>query len=253
LVRSTLGNTGFELSPIGYGAFKIGRNENIKYPTGYELPTEGEACRILNGVLDLGVNYIDTAPAYGLSEVRIARCIAARKDEFVLSTKVGETFENGESTYDFSGEGVLRSIRRSQERLGIEVLDIVFVHSDGNDRAILNETEIVPTLRQLKDNGVIKAIGFSGKTIEGARQSLSWADVLMVEYHLEDTSHDQVMHEAMGRGVGVIVKKGLASGRLDPTEAVQFVLSHPAVTSMVIGSLNIDHLRANLDVAQSQA
>ena len=70
MVYRRLGRTGLNVSPIGFGAFKIGRNEQIKYPKGYELPDDDSTDALLNGVLDLGVNLIDTAPAYGGRDVR---------------------------------------------------------------------------------------------------------------------------------------------------------------------------------------
>jgi len=243
-----LGKTGFSVSPIGFGAFKIGRNQKIKYPQPYDLPDERTVESLLNSLLDMGITYIDTAPAYGLSEERIGKSIAHRREEFVLSTKVGETFEDGVSTYDFSEEGVHRSIQRSLERLKTDVLDLVFLHSDGDDLSILNETDAVAALCDLKQQGLIKAVGMSGKTVKGARQSLEWADVLMVEYHLNDQSHEEVIAEAVARGIGVIVKKGLAAGHLDADEAIRFVLSHRNISSLIIGGLNLDHMRCNLAV-----
>jgi aryl-alcohol dehydrogenase-like predicted oxidoreductase len=64
----TLGRSGIRVSPLGFGAFKIGRNQGIKYPSSYDLPDEKSVSRLLNELLDLGITYIDTAPAYGLSE-----------------------------------------------------------------------------------------------------------------------------------------------------------------------------------------
>ena len=248
--RRPLGRTGIELSPIGFGAFKIGRNQGIKYAHGYDLPDDDEVVRLLHGVLNLGINYIDTAPAYGLSEERIGQAIGHRKDQFILSTKVGETFENGASVYDFSGRAIERSLTRSCERLRTDALDLVFIHSDGNDLRIQRDSEALKTLTKAREHGIVRAIGFSGKTIEGAQAALDWADAIMVEYHLQDTSHDQVMRQAHERGVGVIVKKGLASGRLPPHDAIPFVLAHPAVTSMVIGGLNLNHIQANLEASR---
>jgi len=248
-----LGRTPFELTPLGFGAFKIGRNIGIKYPQPYDLPADDEARALLNGVLDLGINYIDTAPAYGLSEQRIGELIGHRNDAFTCSTKVGETFENGRSTYDFSESAVRASIERSRQRLKRDTLDIVFIHSDGRDESVLRETEVVRTLQELKSDGVITAIGFSGKTVEGARLALPWADAIMVEYHIKDRSHEPVMKEAHESGVGVVVKKGLASGRLGAAKAVAFVLANPHVTSLVVGGLNLEHLRANITTVQSIA
>jgi aryl-alcohol dehydrogenase-like predicted oxidoreductase len=248
-IVTPLGRTELRLPPLGFGAFKIGRNEGIKYPQPYALPSEDEVQRLLNGVLDLGCTFIDTAPAYGLSEERIGRAIGRRRGEFVLSTKVGETFVDGRSAFDFSRRGVEASLERSLNRLQTDVLDIVLIHSDGNDLRILCETEVVAVLREWKQAGRIRAIGLSGKTIAGAQQALSWADVLMVEYHLHDDSHSAIMTEAANRGVGVLVKKGLASGRLPPDEAIRFVLAHSAVTSLIVGGLSLDHFAANWHTA----
>jgi aryl-alcohol dehydrogenase-like predicted oxidoreductase len=237
------------ISPVGFGAFKIGRNQGVKYPTSYDLPDDATVTRLLNGLLDAGVDLIDTAPAYGLSEDRIGRAIAGRREEFTLSTKVGETFENGESVYDFSAESVRASVERSLRRLQTDVLDVVFVHSDGRDIEIIEQTPVVETLLEMKSRGLMRAIGFSGKTVDGARRALDWADVLMVEYHLDDRSHEDVISEAAGRGVGVLVKKGLAAGHLSAEEAIQFVLGNAHVDALVVGGLNLDHILANIAVA----
>ena len=244
-----LGRSGLSVSPIGFGAFKIGRNQKAKYPGKYELPDEASLERLLNGILDLGISYVDTAPAYGLSEERIGRTIAHRRSEFVLSTKVGETFEAGRSVYDFSERAIRDSVSRSLDRLRTDVLDLVFIHSNGDDVTILNDTDAVETLRQLKAAGLIKAIGLSGKTAEGARLAFDWADVIMVEYHLDDRSHEEVIAEAGEKGLGVIVKKGLAAGRLPADRAIPFVLGSRCISSLVIGSLDLDHLRWNLTLA----
>ncbi len=242
---------GPRVTPVGFGAFKIGRNEGIKYPTAYDLPTPAEVERLLGGVLDLGINLIDTAPAYGLSEERIGAAVAHRRAEFVLSTKTGETFEAGESTHDFSAAATRESVHRSLRRLQTDVLDMVFVHSDGRDLEILNDTDIVPTLHDLRDEGLVRAIGFSGKTVEGAQTALAWADAIMVEHHARDTSHESVIAEAAARGIGVVVKKGLASGHLPASEAIPFVLGNDAVSTLVIGGLNLGHLYENLRIAAS--
>jgi len=127
------------------------------------------------------------------------------------------------------------------------------LHSDGRDAWIQTETDAVSTLEDLKRQGLARAIGLSGKTVDGARQALDWADVLMVEYHLRDRSHEALITEAAARGVGIVVKKGLASGELPADEAIRFVLDNPHVTSLVIGGLSLEHFRANLVAAERPA
>ena len=247
-----LGRTNFDVSVIGFGAFKIGRTLGMKYPRAYELPTEDECARLLGDVLDLGINLIDTAPAYGVSEERIGRHLAHRRSDFILSTKVGEMFDAGTSTYDFSSGGIRRSVQRSLKRLQTDYIDILFIHSDGNDIDILENVETVSTMVGLRESGLVRAVGFSGKTVEGATQALAWADVLMVELNQDDDSHTPVILESDGN-FGVVVKKGLASGHHAPETAIPYVLNTPGVDSLVIGGLNIDHLKANVAIAESTA
>ncbi len=246
-----LGRTELNVTPIGFGAFKIGRNEGIKYPSGYALPDEAACARLLNEVLDSGIHYIDTAPAYGLSEERIGAAIAHRRGEFVLSTKVGEEFEQGVSRYDFSAAAIERSLERSLRRLRTGVLDLVLIHAGADDARLLTQSDAVASLLRARQRGWARAIGLSGKTVEAERMALDWADVLMVEYHADDASHAETLAAARERQVGVIVKKGLASGTLEPAGALSFVLRNPAVDSVVVGSLDVAHLRDNIRVARA--
>ncbi len=250
-----LGQTELHLSPIGFGAFKIGRNEGIKYPQGYDLPSETEVRALLDAACALGIRYLDTAPAYGQSESRLGAWRAAAPAEtraaLILSTKVGETFADGRSSYDFSRAATVASLERSRQRLGVTALDLVFVHAHADDLAIHDQTEVVATLQAERAAGRIRAIGWSGKTSESARRALDWADALMIEYHLEDRSHAAVMTEAAARGVGVIVKKPLAAGRLPAEAALRFALNHPAVVSVVVGSLRAAHLADAVRIAST--
>jgi aryl-alcohol dehydrogenase-like predicted oxidoreductase len=238
------------MSPIGFGAFKIGRNQGIKYPQGYDLPDDTAVERLLNGVLDIGVTYLDTAPAYGISEERIGRFLSQRGGEFVLSTKVGEQFEHGVSTYDFSAGGVRGSIERSLRRLRRDVLDLVFIHAPQNDAEILSTTDAVAALLRARDEGLVRAVGFSGYTAPAFDLAKTWADALMVEYHQAHRETGAIIAEAAARGTCIVVKKGLQSGRADGTTAVEFVLGNSGVTSMVIGSLNLDHMHENVRAAR---
>jgi aryl-alcohol dehydrogenase-like predicted oxidoreductase len=244
-----LGRTGLTVSPLAYGAFKIGRNQGIKYPRAYDLPDEQAVDALLNGILDLGVSYVDTAPAYGLSEERIGRAIAHRRDEFILSTKVGETFEDGRSSFDFSGPAITASLHRSLDRLRCEQVDIVFVHSDGRDLEILRRDDTIAAMQAIKQRGLARSIGFSGKTPAGAEAAMDWADVLMVEYSPEHREHEAIIATARARGIGIVVKKGLASGHLDAAQSIRFVLANAGVSSLVVGSLSLEHMARNVEIA----
>ena len=239
------------ISPVGFGAFKIGRNQGIKYPQDYDLPDEAGAERLLNGVLDLGVTYIDTASAYGLSEERIGKFLSHRRGEFVLSTKVGERFENGKSTHDFSTGAVRFSIEQSLRRLRTDVLDIVFIHAPREDLAVLRETDAVSALASARDAGLVRAIGFSGYTAEAFGEALSWSNALMIEYHPGDRRLEPLIAEATAQNMLVMVKKGLGSGQIPAREAIEFTLDNAGVTSLVIGSLSLEHMAENVALARA--
>lgn len=244
-----LGRTGLRVSRLGFGAFKIGRNQKTKYAQAYELPSEESVQTLIDGLRALGVTYFDTAPAYGLSEARLGAALRSRTSDIVISTKVGEIFEHGVSAYRFDAAAVRASVARSKALLGGGPLDLVLIHTPADDVRVLVETEVVATLRALRAAGEIRAIGLSGKSPAAADLALGWADALMIEYHLEDRSHADVIAAARSAGVGVIVKKGLASGSLPAAEAIRFVLSNPGVDALVIGGLSLEHFAANARVA----
>ena len=246
-----LGRTGMSVSVLGYGAFKIGRNRQHRFAADYNLPTAAEAMRLLNTVLDAGITLIDSAPAYGLSEERIGRAIGHRREEFVLTTKVGESFTVAGASFDFTAAAVRASIEQSLARLRTDHLDVVFVHSDGNDLSVLQQTDVVPTLQDVQRRGLVRAIGFSGKTAEGGRAALEWADALMVTYHQRDVRHLPVIRAATAAGVGVIVKKGLDSGRLPAPTAIPFVLGQTGVSSLLFGTRSQDHVLQNVAIAEA--
>ena len=249
--RRALGNSDLDVTRIGYGAFKIGRNLGAKYPDAYELPDDDESDALLNAMLDLGIGLIDTAPAYGLSEQRVGRALAERRSEFTLSTKVGETFESGRSAWDFTPEAIRSSLNRSLDRLRCESVDLLLVHSDGRDIEIQREHRISDTMQRLRDEGRTRAIGFSGKTEAGLMESLPWADAIMVEYHLDAREMEPVIRAAGEMGVGVLVKKALGSGHLDPAAALTFLTTESpvrdSISSIVIGSLSSARMATNIE------
>jgi len=86
-----LGQTGLEVSRLGLGTVKFGRNQEVRYPNSFVLPSDQEIIDLLELAHSLGINLLDTAPAYGSSEQRIGRLLNNRAD-WVICTKVGEEF-----------------------------------------------------------------------------------------------------------------------------------------------------------------
>lgn len=251
-----LGDTGLRVSPLGLGTVKLGRDQGVKYPSGFTIPDDAEARQLLALARDLGINLIDTAPAYGRSEERLGPLLRGQRQDWVIVSKVGEEFEAGQSHFDFSPAHTRRSVERSLQRLETDVIDLVLVHSDGNDVAVLRDSGVYETLAELKQAGKIRAFGFSGKTVDGGLQALERGDCAMVTYNLNEQGERPVLDYAAQHAKGLLVKKGLASGHVclapgvDPVRAsFELIFGHPGVTSAIIGTINPLHLSHNVATA----
>jgi aryl-alcohol dehydrogenase-like predicted oxidoreductase len=252
LPQRPLGSTGLNVSVLGLGTVKFGRNQKIKYPT-FELPTDEAICQLLDDAQSYGINLLDTAPAYGIAEERLGELLGTRRNEFIVITKCGEEFVNGESIYDFSAEHTHVSVERSLKRLKANRLDCVLVHCPRNDLDVLEKSPVLETLREIKDRGDIRSFGASVNSIEGGMLALELSDVVMVTYSSEDRAAEPVIRRAAELAKGVLIKKGLGSGQLANVaaarsleEAFQSVLALNGVSSLVIGTLSRDHLRENV-------
>jgi len=242
-----LGSSGIDVSPLGLGTVKIGRNEQVKYPQGFDIPDDARVSELLNLAWELGINFIDTAPAYGSSEQRLGQLLP-HADDWVIMTKVGEIFENGQSSFDFSAEHTRQSVENSLQKLRRDVIDIVLVHSDGNDMDIIHNEAALETLDKMKQAGSIRAYGMSTKTMEGGCWIVEHADVVMATFNLETDAELPVIERAHELNKGVVIKKGLQSGHADSVEdAFRHVLTQAGVSSMIVGTIDPDHLRSNVE------
>jgi aryl-alcohol dehydrogenase-like predicted oxidoreductase len=251
-----LGSTGLRVSPLGLGTVKLGRDQGVKYPNGFTIPDDREAQMLLTLARDLGINLIDTAPAYGTSEERLGPLLRGQRHEWVIVSKVGEEFEGGQSRHDFSAEHTRLSVERSLKRLETDFIDLVLVHSDGNDLAVLNDSGVYQALAELKQQGKIRGYGFSGKTVEGGLLALREGDCAMVTYNLNEQSERPVLDYAASHGKAILVKKALASGHVclspgvDPVQAsFELLFAHPGVASAIVGTINPLHLAHNVATA----
>ena len=260
LSQRPLGNSGLEVSCLGLGTVKFGRNQQVKYPHPFRLPDDRQLRELLALARDLGINLLDTAPAYGNSEQRIGKLLTAR-EHWILCSKVGEEFVAGKSVYRFRGDYLQQRVERSLRDLQTDYLDLVLIHSDGNDLQILHHTDCVESLHRLKENGLVRSIGMSSKTVEGGIHSLQLLDVAMVTYNRSATAEAAVIDFAAAHNKGILIKKALHSGHFSTGEnaapaaagtagkALHFALSRPGVSSVVIGTINPAHLRANVQAA----
>jgi len=227
-----------KVAPISLGSVKFGRNTNVKYPKPFDLPSTQQIERLVSIAQDLGINLIDTAPAYGNSESRIGELLKGSRQNWLISTKVGERYD-GDSYYDFSATQVRQGIHHSLQQLQTDYLDFALIHCSDDDLNDLKTTDAIAEILKLQTEGYIRHVGASTKTIHGSLFALEAMDVVMVEV-------DQ-LSELDKTNRPLMVKKALQSGHSKNfSEGIQTVLSYSQVSTVVVGTINEKHLLENV-------
>lgn len=257
--RKAIAQTGLSVSPLGLGTVKLGRNSGVKYPTAFKIPDDRQALALLDNAWELGINFLDTAPAYGNSEQRLGDLLTKRHQDWIIATKVGEIFnaKTAESSYNFTPEFIEQSIQSSLKKLKRDVLDIVLIHSDGQDKAIIERYGALEVLNDLKQQGLIRATGMSTKTVEGGLLALQQSDIAMVMHNLTYQDEKAVIDFAATKHKAILIKKALGSGHIPAStpgiDSVQanfdFIYQQSAVTSIIVGTITLAHLRDNVKKA----
>lgn len=194
--RRPFGRTGLEVPVLGFGAMQAGDPRL----------SEEHAARLLNHALDLGFALIDTARSYGLSEERIGRHLARRRDEFVLSTKVGYGVPG---LRDWTYECVVAGVDAARERLRTDVIDIVHLHSC--DLELLADGAVTDALEHCRAAGKLRVAAYSGDAaaLRYAISSGAFGSV-QASLNLCDQQASRALTEAHACGFGTIVKRPLA-------------------------------------------
>ncbi len=279
--RRRLGRTNLDVTFVGFGALEIGRDWGLGANT--RRPPEETACTLLNRVLDLGVNLIDTASAYHKSEERIGKFLASRRHEFVLTSKCGEHSREPKTYYDFSFRAVRESIERSLKLLRTDHIDVMQIHFGPEPEKVLESGETVAAMKEAQAEGKIRFLGASPPTslIDACLDSGDF-DVLQVDYSLLNREAEPQIARAARQGVGILVRGGFGGGYLTPrvkpllgnlsdprirkvTEilnlldgqaewlpalALQFLSQNPHVTSVLVGTKSVAHFEENITLLE---
>ncbi|MBT4963483.1 MAG: aldo/keto reductase [Francisellaceae bacterium] len=252
LLKRQLGSTDIKVSELGLGTVKLGRNTKVKYPDNFSIPNDQQALKLLSTAAELGINLLDTAPAYGNSEERLGNLLKGQRHNWILCSKVGEEFINNESTYLYNHAHIKKSIERSLQRLNTDYIDIMLIHSNGNDEDII-QSGALEILNDFKNKGYIRATGMSTKTISGGIMTIEQADIAMITYNPWYTDEKPVINKAKDLNKGILIKKAFNSGNFDNNtepnpiaHSLNFILQEPIVSSIIIGSINPEHLIHNI-------
>lgn len=257
LPKKLLGDTGLELSRIGLGTVKFGRNTQVKYPQQFKIPSLDQFLAMLSLAQELGINTLDTAPSYGDAENKLGKIFAdttnnIAREDWVLITKAGEEFYNNQSYYNFNANYINSSIDNSLQILNSDYIDILLIHSDGSDQQLSENDELWEMLEYRKQQGDIKAFGVSSKTVDGGLACLKRSDLAMVTYRSDYIDEQPILDYAKDHNKGILLKKAFNSGHNTHSEALKFSCSHKAVTSIIIGTINPEHLIDNTLACSSQ-
>lgn len=275
--KARLGRTGLEVTRLGYGAMEI-----RGAPRGREI-TPKQAETVLNAVVDAGINYIDTSIDYGMSEEFIGRFLAHRRSEFYLATKCGcqvgaSPAPSGQrSPHVFTRENIVAGVNQSLRRMKTDHLDVVQFHSSPS-RQTLKENGAVDALMDLQREGKVRFLGMSGVLPDLADHvGMGVFDVLQIPYSALERQNEGWIREAAKAGIGTVIRGGVAKGepgesgvsRPDPwtlferaklrelmpnaetptSFLLRFTLAHPGMHTTIVGTMNPDHLRANIAAA----
>jgi len=281
LEKRNLGKTDYRATFLGFGALEIGRDWGLGEGSEVQCPSEEVAGQVLNSVLDLGINLVDTASAYHASERRIGKFIAHRRDEYILASKCGEHSREPNTYYDFSYQAVKDSIDQSLSLLHTDYIDLMQIHFGPDPGKVLDDGETVAAMKDAQKEGKIKLLGAStGGGI--ARRCIESGDfdVLQLGYSLLSRRDEALVSLCGERGIGVLIRRGLDGGRLTPRViphlntldsdtrarittllelvdgdadrlvvlALRFLYRNPNVTSVLVGSKNVAHIRNNLEM-----
>ncbi len=282
----TLGRTGLRVSSLGLGTVELGIDYGIDAPGHFGQPAVADAIRLVHAALDAGINYVDTARAYGESEKVLGSALDGRRDQVVLATKA---FTRGPDGSDLAGEALRRHMRAeldtSLQLLHTDYLDLWQLHN--LDANVLDQIDVVAEVfGEAQQTGKVRWTGASGYGTEYPRLALETDvfDVLQVPYSvLDQRLNDEVIPMAGQQGVGIVARSILLKGVLTPKAdylpdhleplrshsrrfrdlveasgldltpvlvAIAFGLAHPQISTVLVGVRTEQELAENLKAAE---
>jgi aryl-alcohol dehydrogenase-like predicted oxidoreductase len=262
-----LGQTGIEVTRLGFGGARIGLDH----------ATQEQTTELLNGLLDQGITFIDTASAYLESERMIGNAIAGRRSEFILETKT-PTDGGGGSGPTWSKGSITTAIYNSLRDLRTDYLDIVLLHSC--DASVLRSGEAVEALADARAAGKTRHIGYSGDGPDAlVAIEMGVFSVLQTSFNVVDQSGmDEVIPAASAAGMGIVAKRPIANAAFATEESpygyadeywsrsrslvapsgapadrlelsLRFTLSMDEIDTAIVGTTRLDHGLRNIEVA----
>lgn len=265
--KKHLGRTGLAVTELGYGAGQLRGPRHW----GGRAVTDDQAERILNTVLDVGINFIDTANIYGPSEDYIGRFIAHRRSEYFLATKCGcqkiPGIDRDDHRRVWETEFLNASVNASLRRLNTDCVDLLQLHNPTFED--FQAHELARFLDDARHAGKTRFVGIS-TTLPDLTKFLALGifDTFQIPYSALEREHEEWINRAAEQGCGTIIRGGVAQGssakiagglervrdligEMHPLEFVlRFTLSHPGLHTAIVATLIPEHVTENRRVVE---
>jgi len=224
-----LGKTGLKVSRVGFGGIPIQR-----------IDAEGTKV-LMHQLVDAGVNFIDTARGYTVSEEYLGYALEGIRDKFILATK----------TMSRDKEGMAKDIETSLKNLRTDYIDLYQLHNVTPDQLekVMAPGGALEALEEARAAGKIGHIGITAHGLEAFRMALDlpWVETIMFPYNIVETQGEELIAKCAEKNIGFIDMKPLAGGAIeDATLALRFICSNPNVTVAIPGMADPKELEQNI-------
>ena len=224
-----LGKTGLEISRLGFGGIPI-----------QKIDAEGTKALIAD-MINEGINFIDTARGYTVSEEYLGYALGGVRDKFVLATK----------SMARTKDAMAKDIDISLNNLRTNYIDLYQVHNPGaaDLEKVMSEGGALEALIEAKASGKIGHIGITLHSVELFRKAieLPWVETIMFPYNIVETHGEELISKCAEKNIGFICMKPLAGGAIDDAEiALRFIVSNPAVTVVIPGMADAAEIAQNV-------
>ncbi len=228
----TLGKTGLKISRLGFGGIPI-----------QKIDAEGTK-KLIGELIKEGVNYIDTARAYTVSEEYLGFALEGVRDQFVLATK----------SMARTKDAMAKDIDISLKNLRTDYIDLYQIHNPtaADLTRVMAEGGALEALFEAKAAGKIGHMGITLHSVELFRQALDlpWVETIMFPYNIVETQGEELIARCAEKDIGFICMKPLAGGAIeDAFTALRFVVSNPAVTVVIPGMADGAEIAQNVSAS----
>lgn len=229
-----LGKTGLKISKLGFGGIPIQRIEEDQTPL------------LIDALIDKGINFIDTARGYTVSEQYLGKALEGKREHFVLATK----------SMARTKSAMAQDIDISLHNLRTNYIDLYQIHNPSMEQLdqVLHTDGALEALQEAKEAGKIRHIGLTAHSIEVFERALKldFIETIMFPYNIVERQGEELIQKCMEKKIGFIDMKPLAGGAIEDAQlAIRFIMNNPAVSVVIPGMADIKEIEQNVKAVEN--